>query len=169
LALSVMEIWKDSFFITGDILAGKAIGIVVERPQDFDKDGILIDRLFSELKQHFKAGLIATGVYKSNLNLQETLRLKRKPVRIKVVVSGIPFPAAYLKELNESAQKEIQILEEKETREEDLGIDFDLLTDFLRKSSGFKPAQKIDLSVFNKKDSEPAGWQIQSKNNAGES
>jgi cell division GTPase FtsZ len=163
LALSVMEMWNNSFFITGDILAGKAIGIVVERPRDFDKDGILIDRLFSELKQHFKAGLIATGVYKSSLNLQETLRLKRKPVRIKAVVSGIPFPAAYLKELNEKAQKEIQILEEKEGREEDLGIDLNFLTGFLKKSSDAKPAQKIDLSVFNRREEKSSGWRIEYK------
>jgi hypothetical protein len=33
----------------------------------------------------------------------------------------------------------------------------------LQKSSGAKPAQKIDLSVFNKREEEPSGWRIQNK------
>ena len=159
LALSMLEMLKDTIYITGDILKGTAVGVVIERPKDFDTDGLMIDRLFDEIKVKFGAGAICKGVYPSSLTLKETLGIKKKPVTIYLIVSGIPFPLDYLKALGEESRNEIKDLKAKETVTEDLGADFDFIKDFLRESSDPKPAQKIDLSVFYGK--QEATWTAQ--------
>jgi cell division GTPase FtsZ len=162
LALAVMEMLGNTFFIGGDVLQGKAVGVIVERPHDFDTDGAMIDRLFTELKNKFQAGLFCRGVYKSNLSLKETISLKRKPVRLVVIVSGIPYPVEFIRDLNVKTAEEIAIVDQKNSKREDLGINMGDITKFLQKTNTppERPEKTIDLTVFPKHDNAAVNWKF---------
>ena len=132
--LSILDSWNNSFFITGDYRKATGLTLLIERPVNYDQDGEIIEQTFAELKNLLKSGLLCKGIYNQKKELLDIV--KRKPVKVHTIISGIPFPISLINKLKEDAELTLDTLD----------VD---VTNYLSYASFYEPQiEVLDFSVF---------------------
>lgn len=137
----VKEIWDDNIFVKDlNISKAKGSAVIVNRPKSFDKDGILIDSLFNQVKNSIGSGTFAFGVYKGvkSKNMidkfkkvaNEITNTSSKSVEVFTLVSGMPFPKGRAEELKTLFQNEVKNYNDK-NENIDFNLDINEVKDYL--------------------------------------
>lgn len=115
----IKELIKNSIFEYGDYKNATACAIIIERPVSEDtQDSKIIKNLFKQVKDEIGAGLFCRGVYQSDS--------KDNKLKIFIMLSGMPFPVDLIKELQDKANEEMEILKAKKETNQKIDIfDFD--------------------------------------------
>jgi cell division GTPase FtsZ len=153
------DLWKKSIFLTGDYSKATAAAVIIERPENFDTDGVKINAMFSGAKEYIGSGYFCRGVYRQREGM-----IKKKPLTIATILSGIPAPIERINKLAEDVEKERQQLEEKRTQAPKLSVRTEELKKQYFQEAGLKKPAKVnlvDLTVFNfeeEEDGKPFKW-----------
>ncbi|MFW6016074.1 MAG: hypothetical protein ACOCRK_06520 [bacterium] len=147
LVSEVKNLWKDGIFTNGlDVKKAKGIAIVVNRPSSYDKDGKVINRLFSEIKKDFGAGSFCRGVYSNGNKITEFV--KSKPVEVFTLLAGMPIPIEQINRIKNIAESEHQRYQEKEL-EIELEFDKNIVLDILEEKPQENNPTNKDLYFFD--------------------
>ncbi len=155
LAAAVMQSWRDTVFVSGDVTQATAIAVVVQRPTGFDKGGQEINTLFEKMKEQIGSGKFCRGVYYNDSILDKAAGAvgQGKPVKISSVVAGIPFPVNIVADLKGQVDREIADIKQKQRRDS-LDLDIGSYLSFVDQNNGENDSiEELDFTIFNKKTS----------------
>jgi cell division GTPase FtsZ len=151
LASAVIQSWRNTVFLSGDVTKSTAVAVIVQRPPGFDKGGKEINELYEAIKRQITSGKFCRGVYFTDNLLDkaaDSVNIKTKPVKISSVVAGIAFPLEKIKELQAEVDLEMKDIKAKQQRE---NIDLDLSTylDFVGQVNDETAPEEIpDFTIF---------------------
>lgn len=141
----IQELWQTKLYINGNYKQATGCVVILERPNNYDKDSKAIDILFQQIKEDLQSGFIAKGIYLTKTNLTDTFRSKK--IKIFTLLSGMPFPVDKINKLAESAKSEIENIGNKK-KIQDIYDTSDLL-EFLNLQNNIPQSQMVNLCLFN--------------------
>jgi hypothetical protein len=117
---------------------------VIERPENFDTDGKKIDTLFTGVKDFIGSGYFCRGVYRRKEGV-----IKKKPLTIATILSGIPAPVDRINQLTEDVEREMADIEAKKNDAPKISTNTQKLKDkYMSELSPKTKKPALDLTVF---------------------
>lgn len=138
------DLWEKSLFLTGDYSRSTAAAVVIERPENFDTDGKKIDTLFTGVKDFIGSGYFCRGVYRRKEGV-----IKKKPLTIATILSGIPAPVERINQLTEDVEREMADIEAKKNDAPKISANIQKLKERYLAEPALKTKKPaLDLTVF---------------------